>query len=1230
MDWAPVDRGLRVLRLQSVISLLASAADSPGGGHRLPSLALLWARAVGTEAHPGRAARLGDLPRLVSSVRRTAPAIGYLEDFWPCDPRYLVRFPLGTRRLAIHPGAYTNPVRDLRVLWFTAQAIDPFLEMRLGFGLQDLMNAALTYMDATATWRRARWPEDSDGLPMYESPPRVETLQGRARRISRTPAQIGSTEIGNPPAPDFSTCLNPTAASMAWAWARRPAREPELDLERRSLDLGPGLAFEGRTGTYPLPASLVLDGLLACSAELVALASRDRPSKYRLQALIEGRWATFMGQGDGRLGGDAAALGLSPKRALMLGVVSGLEPSALQTAGEKTLQILRKRSGSVLKKVGVSSSVKEAVVTQAVVYGGPFRAPLTRRPGTPWMHIEDLIEFGIETDHLSHDLGGRLLLWNFLEDLAAMPGVAEILSDDIDDVWRIWLSEGTFNPTGLKQVAVVPDPVPDQHAWVRWAMWEPVEQVLSAARLPPSWEWPITSPDEDPGEATLASGNLICKVLGDPPLIITSQFDPSLASIRQDPAVGAAVAEGVRRTIAGSPEVAAAFRALAGPVRLDISASPTVPKEAHSKRGQRAAVFGLTTSTDPLPTLGVLLLPGWFDLLLRQPDDAHGALGSAFALGLAAISQVDPKARAEFEQAWRTMPPIMRLHLRPDSLPIPERGRDRLPRNIAVMGKARRHLAVKVMTNYVKPGLYAGRRAARLANERLAPLYTEALLDVIQSWSGDAIDAVSASLNDAHAERYRQEVELSQALTQPWGQRWREAALQDPEPSRRTRPLEILLEALLIRPPRGRKPPDKFDIALAAEVAGEALEMGLAGSAMHSSLHGLRIRVDPTGRIHMRPAAQKAFERVPGGVFHIDVRSYIEALRSDQTRLRGVAQGTTEELPNDLDWDFSDQEFLSVSDVTTFGSLLQVEEVLRRETNTSISAVAAVLGTAVTWTGGSDALARVKVRELAAAAAGWSQLPLTEIRGALHRLMLDSSQMRAEPFAYWEQERRRFRLATRPLVRHRGDLIVIPRLIQATQRVYANYLEDGRLPWHRAELPKAVDHALQHYRQVGNDHLARQAAEAPKVLGLPHRLHLEKHIADRSGMQLPGEIDLLVADPVRLRIWVCEVKDLAIAVSPSRLAEHVKKFLEPQTGFVSKLQRKQQAVLAGRDATLRLLRLSNEAEDWHVFAVMVTRMVEPAAFANGPKVTFVTATDLTALLDTPDAPELGYWSGNCQ
>lgn len=762
MDWAPVDRALLALTPQSVTSLLASAADSPGGGHRLPSLALLWARAVWTVAHPGRRARPADLPRLLSAVRRSTPAIVYLEDFWPCDPRYLVRFPLNTRRLAIHPGAYTNPVRDLRVLWFTALAIDPFLEKRLGFGLKDLMDAALTYMDAATSWRRERWPKDSNVLPMYGLHPKSETLQSRARRISRTPVVIGSTEISDPPAPDFGTCLNPPAAAGAWAWATRAAREPELDLDHRSLDLGPGLAFEGPTGTYPLPASLVLEGLLGCSAELIQLASRDRGSQRRLQAVTEERFINFIGQGKGDLAGNAAVLGLSPKRALILGVVSGLQPSALQSGGRKVVQMLRKRSRAVLKKAGVSSS-KAAVITQALIYGGPYRAPLSRRAGTPWMHIEDIIEFGIETDHLPYDQGGRSLLWSFLEDLAAMPGVSELLADDLDDVWRLWLSEGTFNPTGLRQVAVMPDPVPDQRGWVRWAMWEPMEDVLTAARLPPSWAWPIISPDDNPGEATLASGNLICKILPDPPLLITTRFDPSLAAIRQDPAVGAAVAEGVRRTIAGNPEVAQAFRALVGPLRLDISASSTVPEQAKVRGSQSAAVFGLATSTDPLRTIGVLLLPDWFDLLIRHPDEAHSALGSAFALGLAAVTRFDSDAQAAFEHAWRSMPPIMRLHLRPDSLPTPERGRDHLPRNIAARGKARRHLALKVIASDIKPGLYTDRRAARLANERLAPLYQDALFDVIRTWSGEAINAVSVSLNDAHAERYRQEVELSLA-----------------------------------------------------------------------------------------------------------------------------------------------------------------------------------------------------------------------------------------------------------------------------------------------------------------------------------------------------------------------------------------------------------------------------------------------------------------------------------
>ena len=97
----------------------------------------------------------------------------------------------------------------------------------------------------------------------------------------------------------------------------------------------------------------------------------------------------------------------------------------------------------------------------------------------------------------------------------------------------------------------------------------------------------------------------------------------------------------------------------------------------------------------------------------------------------------------------------------------------------------------------------------------------------------------------------------------------------------------------------------------------------------------------------------------------------------------------------------------------------------------------------------------------------------------------------------------------------------MPWRIFAAQNTYANYLEDGRLPWHPDDLPKTVMEAFGHYRQIGNHALERAALEQANALGLPASINVTPAIAKAAGLTIRGEIDLLVADPTRQRIWVC-------------------------------------------------------------------------------------------------------------
>ena len=181
VDWARIDRCLARFDAGSLAVLLAAAADSPGGGHRLPSLTVLWLRCL---ARPPGAARAAPahLPQMLAAARAAARQLRVLEDCQPADPRLLVRFPAAGQRFRVHPGSLLNPVLTLRSVAATAEAIDDFVLGRHGFRLTDLLEVALRYCDHRVGVLASAWPDS--GLALDRPDPPGEELRARVHRIA--------------------------------------------------------------------------------------------------------------------------------------------------------------------------------------------------------------------------------------------------------------------------------------------------------------------------------------------------------------------------------------------------------------------------------------------------------------------------------------------------------------------------------------------------------------------------------------------------------------------------------------------------------------------------------------------------------------------------------------------------------------------------------------------------------------------------------------------------------------------------------------------------------------------------------------------------------------------------------------------------------------------------------------------------------------------------------------
>jgi hypothetical protein len=136
---------------------------------------------VSTWKHPPtgqRVAHADDLPVLLAALYDAEPGLRLLNDWMPLDPRPLVMFRghLDDRswRIPVHPGPIGDPGEVPRQALRYADAMDPVLVERLGFGLRNLMKIAGRVL---AVERAALSPGWTDEEVSLESPARVSPAE---------------------------------------------------------------------------------------------------------------------------------------------------------------------------------------------------------------------------------------------------------------------------------------------------------------------------------------------------------------------------------------------------------------------------------------------------------------------------------------------------------------------------------------------------------------------------------------------------------------------------------------------------------------------------------------------------------------------------------------------------------------------------------------------------------------------------------------------------------------------------------------------------------------------------------------------------------------------------------------------------------------------------------------------------------------------------------------------
>jgi hypothetical protein len=175
-------------------------------------------------------------------------------------------------------------------------------------------------------------------------------------------------------------------------------------------------------------------------------------------------------------------------------------------------------------------------------------------------------------------------------------------------------------------------------------------------------------------------------------------------------------------------------------------------------------------------------------------------------------------------------------------------------------------------------------------------------------------------------------------------------------------------------------------------------------------------------------------------------------------------------------------------------------------------------------------------------------------------------------------------------------------------------------------LPQDVKAELNKYREDRNRHLERDCVEALRsefewVFGNV----TEKRAAKMGVDSLSGEIDALVVDVERSRIWVAEAKDPYASFSIRQIRKRVDDF-HKDGGYNSKLQKKVADIGRSANSLAAGLDLADPGREWEVHGVVLTRHLNPAAFHPNAEFPFCTIETVVDLLDSDRLPGTGHFA----
>lgn len=1139
----------------------------------------------------------------------------------------LIRWNAGGRRFRIDPGLYEDPVGTFAELE-RLSILDDEAVRTVGFGVADLAEVALRAMDRALVRLEEIWRLDTE-IENEQAWSITASEYEHARR--RFP---GSAVADHDVDRVLGSCANPEQARRALEFAT--ARGTAL-----SKDVGPTLpqwrgimaVTIGNRRTF-VPSSLMLEGLDGAAVRLAARLERRKQYRSRRLDLARGVLGLAARELDNDvlfpvdIGTERPVVVVRPdeRHLVAIDVVAGASENRLTDEMRAAAVSLRSIDRRTIwtSPIGGLSVPDDAEVVRLIVVDAGHRPIIDTAFQPVTVALAELV-------HVIGRVEDSVELWEFLAEVVGPPRIERMLAPGLPELWDLWRGTGTLNPDFVRADEALVGGSTGLDLWAESARWEMFDSVLA--------------------EAGRHSSRHVCRrrVVDDHEAHLWRREPRHLTIIRTDPSLilevplddlgplDVQIVAEFASVLSTAAEQLEPFRRAVercrSPLQILIEANAVRP--AASELDRDDPWIGADSSQSPIPIAVIRFDFHLFALFASSADRARHLVAMALDQVLRGIGT--PKSlAAECADAWRDWEGAFRA-VAGESAPTRPFVAPRTVRPYDT-ARVRRQLSDRLRSQGLGLGSYRDDAAIQFCDRHITANLYSILVDEIATYARMELLVRGASETGAAVgDHRRRSLHVRAGLGAPWGDSLRiDESVGSRALANWVRAVQLVLELSLRSVGAGRRTVGRTDWGRLLAVADSLLD--ISQMRAQARFFGAPFKIDiDDGRVSMRLGPSAEYELAAFDVFR-----RLFQLRPDE--LDGIAPSDglindgrpTEEglvyenlvQSMDGDRDHADSPFESlIGQPDVPGELRAVDSAMRDYIGTGFDGILATLRSAGSWRrdpGLEHAVVNLTyfIRDVCE----WSAVPTSEVRAAIGLLTLRAGDLRSEAeadtYPYWHVERRRFRSATRPfLVVDDGEIWIIPELAIAAQRVLARYLSDGRLPW--PDLPEPLRRAFRRYREVQNHELAQLAAERLNSAGFLARRGLRPAKLRKAGVPLPdsvGEIDVLVADNSRRRLWVIEAKDPEEPFTPHELWSGAEEF---RRHHVAQLQRKTEGVAAARDELVGFLGARRGV--WAVNPLFLTSRVELAAFDSCLDAPFVVLEDVAELLGEQEPPERGLF-----